>query len=157
MNTSRRGKSPARGRTLALTAALLLGAMLPACGDDDPASPEEGTVVVFAFASWPEDTMRVLIRNAATVTAARDYIEGRSDANIPIGPIVRGSGIDARWPYHFVPEEVELAELAMELCDGAPMRTAAAVDSFFLGATGNPAATQATWCPWGGYPVAVEE
>ncbi|HUH13752.1 MAG TPA: hypothetical protein VMK65_11605 [Longimicrobiales bacterium] len=146
-----------RARTLALVAALAAAAGLAACGDAEPSEPEEGTVVVFAFTGWPEDTMRVLVRTETTVTAARDFIAGRSHANIPIGPIVRGSGVDARWPYHYVPEEVQLAEVAIELCDGAPMRTPAAVDEFFLGSTGDPAATRATWCPWGAYPVAVEE
>lgn len=147
-----------RHRASVLPLASLIGVFLLAgCGDDAPSGPEDGSVVVFAFTGWPADTMRVLVRREATVAAARDFIAGRATANIPIGPIVRGSGVDARWPYHFVPDEVELAEVAMELCDGAPMRTPEAVDEFFLGATGDPSATRATWCPWGAYPVRVEE
>lgn len=145
-------------RSLSAVSLLLLTLVAGgACGEDEgPTGPEEGTVVVFAFEGWPEDTLRVLVRNEATVAAARAYIAGTSDAHIPIGPIVRGAGIDSRYPFHFLPEEVELAEVTIELCDGAPMRTEQAVDEFFEGSTGEPDAQRATWCPWGAYPVEVE-
>lgn len=140
-----------------MPAALLsLLALAGAC--DDPAAPSDpsAAVVLFAFQGHPGDTMRVLVRHQPTIEAARAYIAGRSQANIPIGPIARGAGSDARYPFHFIPDSVRLAEMAIEVCDGEPMRTAAAVDTFFLGSTGNPHATRATWCPWGARPIAVE-
>jgi hypothetical protein len=64
--------------------------------------------------------------------------------------------VDPRYPFHYIAEEVRLAELATEVCDGRLMRTSAEVDAFIAGASGNPAATSATWCPWAAYPVKVE-
>ena len=123
----------------------------------DSSNPDalEGNIVVFAFEGRTEQ-MRVQIDHAPTLEAARDYIAGRSTANIPIGPIVRGAGVDPDYPFHFIPTEVRLAELALELCDGAPMHTPAEVDAFIAGSTGDPDAESATWCPWGARPVAIE-
>ncbi len=69
---------------------------------------------------------------------------------------MRGAGEDPRYPFRFVPEEVRLVEAAMELCDGAPMRTAAEVDAYFLGATGSRRSKRAPWCPWSARPLRME-
>ena len=142
----------------ALAAALTIPALAVACddsatepGDDLPAA---GAIVTFAFAGNPADTLRVHVLDPATIAAARAYVTTKTGAAFPIGPIRRGAGVDARYPFHFVADSVRLAEVAMELCDGAPMRTAAAVDSFFV-LTGRPTAQSTTYCPWGAYPVDV--
>lgn len=146
------------------TAALLPLALLifSACGEGaspnepiDPAPKE--AVVSFVFRSRPQDTLRVLVRHQATIAAAQQYIRTREGAHIPIGPIRRGAGpADPRYPFHFVPDSVRLAEITIELCDGAPMRTAAEVNAFIEGATGNANAASATYCPWSAYPVRVQ-
>jgi hypothetical protein len=141
-----------RYRNLIVAAAL---AASSACAGDSSTSPREGVVVRFAFQSRP-DTIRVLITDAATIAAARQFIRTNQGAHIPIGTIEPGAGVDSRYPFHFVPETVRLAELAMELCDGAPMKTSAAVTEFITGAGGENA-TRATYCPWSAFPVAIEE
>ena len=115
-------------------------------------------VVVFTFGSHlPGDTMQVAVTNPTTIATARAVLAGASNARIPIGPIVRGAGIDPRYPFHFIADSVRLVEVAIELCDGRPMRTAAEVDSFIAAVTGDPAAPSATWCPWQAEPHAVIE
>ncbi len=52
---------------------------------------------------------------------------------------------------------MRLADWAMELCDGRPMRTSADIDAFFEGVTGDRHAKRATWCPWGATPIAVTQ
>lgn len=113
-------------------------------------------MIVFAFEGDPADTLRVLVRHPPTVDVARAYLRGENHANIPIGPIRRGAGVDPRYPFHFIPDSVRLAEFAIELCDAAPMRTPEAVDEFIIGSTGDSTATSATWCPWSATPIAVE-
>ena len=135
---------------------LLLCAILPAACDSSTEPGAEEAVVLFTFEGYPADTMRVLMQHGPTIQEARRVIAGESDATIPIGPIVRGSGVDPRYPYHFLPDEVRLAGMTIELCDGAPMHTAAEVDEFFLGSTGDPNASQAYWCPWNARPIAIE-
>ena len=113
-------------------------------------------MVTFAFAGRPADTMVVIVNDTATVAAARRRIATGSGPQMIVGRIVRGSLLDTRYPFHFDPDSVRLADTAMELCDGAPMHTSAEVDSFFLGETGNAQAQSATWCPWSSYPIKVQ-
>lgn len=136
---------------------LLFLSIALAVGCDGPTIPTaDEAIVVFAFQGYPADTLRVLVRHAPTIKEARKFIAGRSSANIPSGPIVRGTGVDPRYPFHFIPDSVRLASVTIELCDGAPMRTSAEVDTFMEGATGDSTATSAQWCPWSARPIAIE-
>ena len=146
-------------RSANLTAVILLAlALWPlACSDSVVGGPRvDGAVVTFAF-SGSTDTMRVHVRKASTIEAARAYIQTQTGPKFPIGTIVRGAGADPKYPFHYLPDEVSLAEVAMELCDGRPMKTEAAVEQFFTGSTGRSNAPTATYCPWGAYPVAVRD
>jgi hypothetical protein len=124
-----------------------------ACGPSgNPVAPPptEGMVVVFAFRAHPADTLRALVSDSQTVEQARRIAEGAAPSKFPIGPIVRGAGVDPRYPFHFVPDSVRLTDVAAEVCDAAPMHTSAEVDAFLRGAQ------SALWCPWDGVPIAVE-
>jgi hypothetical protein len=140
-----------RSRFLALSAL----ALLAACGSDATGPAYPGAVVRFAFTGHPADTLRVLVRDRATVDAAVHYIVTGAGPHIPNGTIVRGAGADARYPFHFEPDSVRLADAAIELCDGAPMRTGGDVDEFFS-LSGPVERERARWCPWGAYPIGVE-
>lgn len=124
------------------------------CGAPTP--PAGGAIVTFAFHNHPADTLKVLVTRAETIETVEEILAGSRPALMPLGLIRRGPGVDPRYPFHFIPESVRLADLAIELCDGAPMRTPAEVEAFIAGATGSPTSETATWCPWGGYPVHLE-
>jgi hypothetical protein len=100
--------------------------------------------------------MRVLITHAPTVAAACTYLASGTGPHIPTGTIVRGAGSDGALPFHYIPESVRLVEAAIEVCDGRLMKTAAALDDYIEGVTGDRNASQAPYCPWGARPVAVE-
>ena len=160
MHDALRQRTSRAAALAALALATLAAAALTACDDSttgpDGDAPSGGAIVTFAFDGHPADTLRVRVLDSATIAAARAYVATRSGAAIPIGPIRRGAGADARYPFHFVADSVRLAEMAMELCDGAPMRTAAQVDTFF--ALGGRATQQSTtYCPWSAYPIAVAD
>lgn len=127
---------------------------------DDPAAtsplPEGGAIVTFTF-SATNDTLDVLVLDSATIAQAREHAETGTGPKMPVGPIVRGAGIDPRFPFHYVPAEVRLDDLAIEVCDGRPMRTAEEVNEFFELSTGSRNSAQATWCPWGATPIAVRD
>lgn len=146
-----------RSRSALRAAGVLLAcALWPlACSDSITEPALDGAVVTFAF-SGSTDVMDVHVRKASTIAAARAYVQNGSGPRFPIGPIARGAGADADYPFHFLPDEVELAEVAMELCDGRPMKTEAAVEQFFAG-TGRASEETTTYCPWGAYPVAVRD
>jgi len=138
-------------RAIGFLISLAGAGLLLACGDQ---GPEAGAVVTFGFDGRAE-TLRVLINDPVTVAQAEQRIATGAGPTFPIGPIVRGSGVDERYPFHFIPDSVRLAELAVEVCDGALMKTAEQVDDFFEGATGDRFAQSAVWCPWGAYPISV--
>jgi hypothetical protein len=123
-----------------------------------PAACRQGNlgeaVVAFAWSSRP-DTMRMLVRNSTTVSQACAYLQTGAGPHIPSGPIMRGAGVDAALPFRYVPDSLQLVDVAMELCDGSLMRTTAAVDAFFQGATGRVDSERAPFCPWGARPVDV--
>ena len=127
-----------------------------ACNSDDATGLPDGAVeVVLAFDGYPQDTLRIAITDTSAIRMAREFVNTRQGPKLPIGQIVRGSGIDRRYPYRYEPASVRFADFAIEVCDGAPMRTDSAVVEFMRGATGEANPTSATWCPWGAYPIAV--
>lgn len=147
-------------RSSLLAAAVLLSAAGCTSSTNPEPQPVIGepaaAVVSFKFDGRPADTLHVLVTHGPTIEEARRYVNTGHGSRLPIGPIVRGAGSDARYPFHFLPDQVRLADLAIEVCDGDLMRTAAEVDAFFLGSTGSVSSPQATWCPWGAYPYAVQ-
>lgn len=145
-----------RSVSVAFAAGVLALTTLLACNGDDALGLPDGAVeVVLAFDGFPQDTMRIAITDTSAIRLVREYVSTKQGPKLPIGRIVRGSGIDRRYPYHYEPESVRFADFAMELCDGAPMRTDSAVVEFMRGATGQANPTSATWCPWAAYPIAV--
>ena len=139
---------------LACDSTLPLPAPVLPIGSCDPLTAP--AVVTFAWDARP-DTMRIIINSAETVAAACQYIETQSGPNIPSGPIVKGAGIaDTRVPFHFIADSVRLVDVGIEICDGALMKTAAEVNEYFQGATGNANSPKAPFCPWNARPVRVE-
>lgn len=158
IGTSERDTIMKRGRAFSPVAAagVLALATLLACDSDDVVGLPDGAVeVVLAFDGFPQDTMRIAVSDTAAIRMAREYVNTGQGPKLPIGRIVRGAGIDGRYPFHYEPASVQFADLAMEVCDGAPMRTESAVLEFMRGATGELNPTSATWCPWSGYPIEV--
>lgn len=144
-----------RGRSMLPVAAagVLALATLLACADTT--GLPEGAVIVLAFDGFPQDTMRIAITDTAAIRMAREFVETGEGPKMPVGTILRGAGIDPRYPFHYEPSSVHFADVAVEVCDGAPMRTEAAVLEFMRGATGEQNPTSATWCPWAAYPIEV--
>ena len=148
-----------RGRFFSPVAAagVLVLTALAACNEDSVVGLPDGAVEVrLAFDGYPQDTMRIAISDTAAIRLARQFVTTGQGPKLPIGRIVRGGGIDPRYPFHFEPASVQFADFAIEVCDGAPMRTDSAVVEFMKGSTGEDNPTSATWCPWGAYPVAVK-
>lgn len=143
-------------RTVVTTVSLLLaGFTQVSCGSSTEPAPEWPAIITFAFTDHPADTMKVFVSREETIAAAESYVATHRGPKLLAGMIVRGAGIDDRYPFQFFPETVEIIDAAIEVCDGAPMRTAAAVDDFFAASLGNRNAPTATWCPWSSYPIQV--
>jgi hypothetical protein len=115
----------------AILLTLLVAAVSWSCSGPTIPLPEEGTIVRFAFTRSPEDTIRVLVRRAETISRAREVLDGRSTANILGGIIVRGAGVDPQYPWHFDPDRVVLGEAIIGCVGGTTMRTEQEVEDFF--------------------------
>lgn len=115
-----------------------------------------GAVLTVTFPSHPADTLKVLVTDSATIEAANTFVRTGAGPHMLTGTIVRGPGLDTRYPFHYLAPTVRLADVGMEICDGAPMRTASDVNDFFGWATGSANSDHATWCPWSSKPIAVE-
>jgi hypothetical protein len=113
-------------------------------------------IITFAFDGHPADTMRVFVNRQQTIADAETYVATHHGPKLLAGVIVRGAGVDPRYPFQFLPETVELIDAAIASCDAAPMRTDAAVNDFFFASIGNRSAPTATWCPWSSYPIQVQ-
>lgn len=145
------------GRFLRLLSSVAL--VLPitvACSSDTAPPANVSAIVTIAFSSYPADTMKVLVSREDAISAAESYVATHRGPRLLAGTIVRGAGVDDRYPFQFVPESVQIIDAAIELCDGAPMHTETAVNDFFAAALGNRNAPAATWCPWSSYPIRVQ-
>lgn len=145
---------------LALVVALTLPSLvtLVACNDDSSGTgptPPPGSAIMTLYFDAGQDTMDVLLTDSATIAQAEQRVLTGVGSRMPTGLIVRGAGVDARYPFHYLPDSVRLTDLAMEVCDGRPMKTPQEVNAFFYLSTGDSLRATATWCPWGAEPVAV--
>lgn len=135
-------------RAVRIAGALVL--VCTACGSPTAPKPKSAILTLRFEDSRPSgewETMRILVDNAATVDRAREYLRDPSPPVFPGGKIIRGQGVDPRFPFHYVPETVQLIEGAVEVCDGRPMHTPHEVNVFVGGVTGDTLSTEATWCP----------
>jgi hypothetical protein len=116
-----------------LPRALLLAATaaLAACGSSPTALRGDFLVAV------GEETFVLRASDPETVRLLHDNFRGRNRM-FPVGPLRPGDGgFNAPWSWHFDPERVRMAEVAIEVCDGRPSYVEAHLDDFLRG-----------YCPW---------
>jgi hypothetical protein len=125
--------------TLVLTVVLLT--VVAGCGRGTPVAPSSGALVTFRVTN---EVFRVLLTDADAMAAARAAQNG-GPANIPNGRIVAGTQVNTGWSWHL--EDVEFAEVSIELCDGRPSD----VERQGVGYGGG------RYCPWGATVVRIDE
>ncbi|CAN5388626.1 hypothetical protein BH23CHL1_BH23CHL1_26890 [soil metagenome] len=117
---------------------------------NNPSSELAGGIV--AFFDVVGENFAIWVTNPDTIDDIFALQSGASMANIPIGPILHGPGAgnhNAPWNWHLDPEETEMAEITIELCDGRPSYVEENVDEYVdvVGA----------YCPWGAQLVEIED
>lgn len=108
-----------------------------------------GVRAIFAVAG---EEFRTWITNAQTIDDLLELKDGNSDATIPSGRIQRGPGEgNHNWPYswHLDPDDTEMAELTMELCDALPSYVEENVDEFVE--------VVQRYCPWSAELIDLED
>jgi hypothetical protein len=126
-----------------LAAAWLLGSCRTA-GDPDL---KGGVLAVFAV---QEERFAIFSSNPATCEQIIALRDGRSLASIPNGRVRRGQvPYNPPWSWHIDPDDVAMAEVTIELCDGRPSYIEAHLDEWLN--------TVVRFCPWSARLVSVTD
>jgi hypothetical protein len=89
------------------------------------------------------ERFRVWTTNPQTIHDLYELLQGTSTANIANGRILRGPGQarhNAPYHWHLDPQDIAMAEVAIELCDGLPSYVEENVEEF-VDRVGR-------YCPW---------
>lgn len=121
-----------------LAAGLLVTAIVSAACSST--GPSEGAIVTFRVA---DETFRVQLLDEVQVEAARRAQAG-GPARIPNGRIVPGTSVNVGWSWHL--EDVEFAEVTIEVCDGRPSDVEREGVRFGSG----------RFCPWSAEVTAID-
>jgi len=92
----------------------------------------------------------VFITNKETILQVFALQRGESQATIPSGRIIRGSvSYNQPWSWHIDPEDVHMAEMTIELCDGLPSHVEGDLNYWVD--------TVQRFCPWGAKLIQVQD
>jgi hypothetical protein len=98
------------------------------------------------------EDFKVWVTNPATIQQILDLQSGTSDANIPSGRILRGPGKakhNAPYTWHLDPQDIDMAEMTIEVCDAEPSYVEQNVAEFVDNVK--------RYCPWSAKLIAVED
>ena len=126
---------------LRLAAAAIFSCVSLACGGDGPTAPSRGALVTFRVA---DETFRVHLLDERQIDAAHRAANG-GQARIPNGRVVAGTGVNVGWSWHL--EDIEFAELTIEVCDGRPSDVEREGVTFGGG----------RFCPWTAGVVSIQQ
>ncbi len=130
--------------------ALAIGATSACSSPTDPSPELKGGVV--AVYEVTGERFSVFVRNPAAVQRLVRIRDGETLGQIPNGRILRGPGTashNAPRAWHLDPEEIEIVDTAIEVCDGRPSYVDANIAEF-VDVIGR-------YCPWGAKLVRLED
>lgn len=111
--------------------------------------PAHANSAIIATFEVQGEQFRVRVENEATIEQVRALEAGESTASIPNGRVLHGSDGNEPWSWHLDPNDIEMAEVAIELCDGTPSHVEDDLDYWVD--------TVQRFCPWTATLVDVEE
>jgi sterol desaturase/sphingolipid hydroxylase (fatty acid hydroxylase superfamily) len=119
--------------------AVLAGLVLAGCEKERAAPPYAEFLLAV-----DRETFVLRASDPETIRLATENFRGRN-AMFPIGPLrPGGGGFNQPWSWHFDPDRVRMAEIAIEVCDGRPSYVQENLPDFLAG-----------YCPWGARVVAL--
>jgi hypothetical protein len=138
-------------RVLGLVCALLI--VCTAGCDESPTSPSPdlrgGVLLGFRVVGQP---FAVWATNPRTIEQAFALSRSGGRSRIPVGRILRGAGQgnhNAPYSWHLDPDDIQLAEAAIEVCDGTPSFVEANVHYFVNDVK--------AYCPWAAELVRIDD
>ena len=132
-------------RSTALTL-LLLSYLAASCPSPTDPGLEGGVLATFDVNG---ERYRIFITNPRTIDQVIALSHGRSAAKIPSGRVVKGQvAYNKPWSWHIDSEDIHMAEMTIELCDGRPSFVESQVDDWI--------ANVGYFCPWSAELVSVK-
>ena len=126
-------------RLVIMAAALALG-----CGSKSPSAPTPLAGGVLATFAVSGEQFKVWITNPIAIGRVLALRRGEAPAGFPSGRLLRGSGRaehNAPYSWHLDADDIEIVDLAIELCDGRPSYVEANLAEY--------ADRISRYCPWG--------
>jgi hypothetical protein len=78
----------------------------------------------------------------------QQYMGGIAVRRVPVATLRRGQGYNSGWSWHTDPLEIQMAEVAMEACDGRPSDVESNLEYWL---------SLGTYCPWSAQITAIVE
>lgn len=128
-----------RAAILVVTLApLALAACNATGGSPDPNAP---VVVTFEVV---DERFKALLTDPADIDTARRLLAGEDVPSIPNGRVIRETGVNEGYSWSLDPNDIEFAEVTIEVCDGLPSDVETGV------VTGD------RYCPWSATVIGVD-
>ena len=117
----------------AATAVLLLAGCAP-----------EHQYPVATFKVADVETYKIELVTPALVKHAEQLLNGEKVSAIPLGRVVRSSGINKPWSWHIDPKTLQFADFTIEVCDGLPSHVE------------DRTVTSPDYCPWSAKIIKID-
>jgi hypothetical protein len=122
-------------------------AVLASCSSPTYPYLEDGVLATFDVNG---ERYSIFITNTQTIEQVIALWNGQSSATIPSGRVVKGRvPYNKAWSWHIDSEDISMAEITIELCDGLPSYVEAQLDDWI--------ANVGFFCPWSAELVAFRD
>ena len=116
----------------------ILLAFIAACASPTAPALKGGVLATFEVSG---ERYSIFITNPQTIDQVYSVLRGTSNARIPSGRLLRGQvSYNKPWHWHIDSQDVVMAEVTIELCDGRPSYVENNLDDW-LNSVGR-------FCPW---------
>ena len=123
---------------VAILAPLALAACAGGGASDDANAP---VIVTFEVV---DQRFKALLTEPADIAIARRLLDGDDVPSIPNGRVVRETGVNEGYSWSLDPNDIEFADVTIEVCDGLPSDVEMGV------VTGD------RYCPWAATVIGIE-
>lgn len=126
---------------------LLASYLFATCSSPTDPNLKDGVLATFDVQG---ERYSIFITNAQTIEQVIALWNGQSVAKIPSGRVVKGRvSYNSAWSWHIDSEDITMAEVTIELCDGLPSYVEAHLDDWI--------ATVGYFCPWSAKLVTLKD
>jgi hypothetical protein len=125
-------------------AALLAATAAAACGPTGSTAPVQNTDPVIVTFEVGEEHFKALLTEPADIEVAHRLLAGDDVPSIPNGRVIHDTGVNTGYSWSMDPDDIEFADITVEVCDGLPSEVEAGTIS------GD------RYCPWSAVVVAID-